>query len=239
MNKQTVLITGANRGIGFELCKILASQNNFTIVLSSRNEQEGLKKVQELATSDSNISFFYLDVSDHNHIKGSILDFQRKFGNIDILVNNAGIYIDSEDLDQFPSFFDVTPQILRQSFDTNLFGPLLLTQLFLPFFNDNGLIINISSGMGKINTTDDRSGHIAYRMSKTSLNTFSKSLSKMRLPKRIKVISMCPGWVSSEMGGPNAPRTVIDGATDIFELISKKNLLKSGAFYYNFVEQKA
>ena len=238
MNKQTVLITGATRGIGFELSKILASKSSFQVVLSGRNEDEGYNKVQELANLGLQVSFLNLDVSNHDYIPETVFKFQKKFGNIDILVNNAGIYIDSEDLDEFPSFLDLTPEILRETFDTNLFGPLFLTQSFLPYFNDNGLIINVSSGMGKINTSDDRSGHIAYRMSKSSLNAFSKSFSKNIIDKNIKIVSMCPGWVRSDMGGQNAPRTLMEGANDIFELISKRQFLKNGSFYYNLVEQK-
>ena len=112
---------------------------------------------------------------------------------------------------------------------------MLLNQIFLPSINDNGLIINVSSGMGKINTSDDRSGHLAYRCSKASLNAFNKSLEK--LERRIKVVSMCPGWVRSEMGGSLAPRSLHEGANDINNLIIGKKNLRNGSFYFNSIEQ--
>ena len=159
----------------------------------------------------------------------------NNFGSIDILVNNAGIYIDSPDLDDFPSFLDLTSDILTKTFNTNIYGPMILTQQFLPSINDNGLIINVSSGMGKINTSDDRSGHLAYRCSKASLNAFSKSLG--RLERGIKIVSMCPGWVRSEMGGSLAPRSLYEGANDIYLLIKHRSNLKSGSFYFNSIEK--
>ena len=198
MNKTVILVTGANRGIGFTLCKILSSQKNFFIILSSRNQIEGELRTNSLASNPSEVHYAFLDVSDHQSLPDQVNSIVRTYGSIDVLVNNAGVYLDSSDLDEFPSFLEVTENILKKTFETNLFGPILLTRLLLPHMKENSIIINISSGGGKINTSGDRSGHIAYRTSKTALNAFSYSLGNQYTNRATKVISMCPGWVRSE-----------------------------------------
>lgn len=237
-NKTIIVVTGASRGIGLALCKLLASQNGFFIILTSRNSDSGQEQARLLSNSLSEVQFEYLDVSQHEHLPDQVASLLSKVGSIDVLVNNAGIYLDSADLDEFPSFLEVTGTILEQTFDTNVYGPILLTQLLLPHINDNGLVINISSESGKINTSSDRGGHIAYRTSKTALNSFTSALGSNFEGRGIKIISMCPGWVRSAMGGPSAPRSLEKGASDICNLIINRYQLTSGSFYYNFVQQK-
>ncbi len=214
------------------------AQKNFKVILSGRNLVDGDKKTNDLVNQGLDGHFVEIDVSNLEKLPEMASTVIKNFGFIDILVNNAGIYIDSEDLDEFPSFLDVTPEIFSKTFDTNLFGPMLLTQLFYPFIHKNGLVINVSSGMGKLNTIDDRSGHVAYRCSKASLNAFSKSLQFQKNDQNIKIISMCPGWVRTEMGGLNAPKSLAEGANDIVKLILNREKVKSGSFYYDFIEQK-
>lgn len=236
-NKPIVLVTGANRGIGYEVCRLLAQEQQYNIILTSRKSDEGLTKANKLRKTSSNVTYLQLDVSDHESIIKFEKELSKHFSSIDILVNNAGIYLDSEDLDEFPSFFDVTTKILESTFNTNLFGSMYLVQLLLTFFSNKALVINVSSGNGKINTSGDRSGHIAYRTSKTGLNAFTKSISLELLKNNIKIVSMCPGWVQTEMGGPQAPKTITEGAMDIIELIKDRKSLKTGLFLYDLKEQ--
>ena len=238
MNKKIILVTGANRGIGLELTRLLLAQKTFSVLFSCRNITDGKVKLAELSKIDSDIHLIELDVSNLSKITSSIYDILMKYGKIDVLVNNAGVYLDSEDLDEFPSFMDVTPEILEQTFNTNLFGSMILSQASLPVLSTNGLIINITSGGGKLNTSGDRSGHIAYRTSKTALNAFTKAFSKQKNPKNVKMIAICPGWVQTEMGGPNAPRTVYEGANDILKAILNSQNYIPGSFLYNSIEQK-
>ena len=238
MNKTKVLVTGANRGIGLTLCKLLASRDNFTVILSSRNASEGQQQVNHLVNLGFDVHFLALDVSDLSSFSSKITTLIDNFGSIDILVNNAGVYLDSADLDEFPSFFELSEDILETTLSTNLFGPMLLSQLFSEYMNEGGLIINVSSGGGKINTSGDRSGHIAYRLSKTALNAFSKSFSNRLQVKNITIVSMCPGWVKTDLGGPNAPKSIKEGTEDILDLITNKDSLVSGSFYYNSFQQK-
>ena len=238
MNKPVILITGANRGIGLEICYLLGAENLFTIIFSSRNSTEGQKKTDEIRKRGIDIHYLHLDLSDHKSMMDKIDEIRKRFGSISILVNNAGVYLDSENLDEFPSFLEVTPQILEKTLDINFFGPILLSKLIYSLINENGLIINVSSGGGKLNTTGDRSGHIAYRLSKMLLNVFTKSFSKLKTQKEIKIISVCPGWVKSSMGGLNAPRSLQEGAMDILEVIKNHSFHKSGVFLYNLAEQK-
>jgi NAD(P)-dependent dehydrogenase (short-subunit alcohol dehydrogenase family) len=236
MNKKNILVTGANRGIGLELCKLLAPHKNFKVILTSRNEK-GRIITEELIKLGYDIHYSNLDVSDFASLKVVIADIVNKIGKIDILVNNAGIYVDSKDLDEFPSFLELTEKILAQTLDTNTFGVIYLIQLIRQYMADDGLIINLSSGGGKINTSGDRSGHVAYRLSKSAINSFTKSISQKKFRINIKIISICPGWVRSDMGGPNAPRSKLEGATDILKVILNHSSIENGSFSYNSEKQ--
>lgn len=238
MNRKIILITGANRGIGLEIVKQILKQEKFIVLFSCRNIKEGKIKFNELLRFYSDIHLIPLDISSQDDIFTAVHLIKEKFGKIDILVNNAGVYLDSEDLDEFPSFLALTNEILEKTLQSNLFGPMILSQELLLLFSKNGLIINISSGDGKLNTSGDRSGHIAYRTSKTALNAFTKSFSNQKNPQNIKMISVCPGWVQTEMGGPNAPRTIYEGANDILQVILHQNDYQSGSFLYNSLPQK-
>ena len=238
MNKKIVLVTGASRGIGYELVKKLVKTSSFIVLFTVRSNLKGRTLMEEFSKYTSECKFFVLDLSNFKSISETVNKIIENYKKIDVLVNNAGVYLDSPDLDEFPSFLDVTPPILTKTLDINLFGPMILSQSLLPYFNKKGLIINISSGDGKLNTSRDRSGHIAYRLSKNALNIFGLTLSQQLSDKDIKILSVCPGWVSTDMGGPLAPRTAIDGASDIMSVMIESEQILSGSFLYQFSYQK-
>ncbi len=222
MNTKTVLITGANRGIGFEIARQLGEEGH-QVILTSRNKEKGEEATHTLSGMGYNIDFLQLDVSDNININSFIGHFKDRIGRLDVLINNAGVYLDGNQL-----AWNVDFDILERTFETNFMGPWRLINVLVPFLNESPdpRIVNISSGMGAF--TDMGPGYPSYRISKTALNALTKILSAEL--SKIKVNAMCPGWVKTEMGGPNASRTVEKGAETAVWLATAPNI-SSGGFY--------
>jgi len=200
------LVTGGNRGIGLEISKKLAAQGIIT-VLTARNMHKGRPLVDELRNQWKNLWYHQLDVTDPNSIKDLVEYLEEDCGKLDILINNAGILLDED-----KSILDMDPELIRKTLDTNLYGPLRVSQAFLPLLkkSDDGRIINLSSTMGQLSSMGSDSP--AYRISKSALNTLSGILASELDGSNIKVNSVCPGWVKTGMGGDNAPGTAEEGA---------------------------
>jgi NAD(P)-dependent dehydrogenase (short-subunit alcohol dehydrogenase family) len=200
-----ILVTGGNRGIGFEICRQLASRGA-QVVLTARNAEAGRKAVEKLAAQKLTAQFHPLDVTS-SESAGALRDFlERTFGRLDVLINNAGIISDDE-----ASGLEVKLSTVRTTLETNTLGPLQLSQTLAPLLKRSraGRIVNMSSGMGAL--SDMSGGYAAYRISKVALNAVTGILAA-ELRGAIAVNSMCPGWVRTEMGGANAERDVSQGA---------------------------
>jgi NAD(P)-dependent dehydrogenase (short-subunit alcohol dehydrogenase family) len=206
MNQQIALVTGANRGIGFEACRQLA-QRGVQVILTSRDVAKGQAAVDRLAAEGLTAIYHQLDVSDPESI-ARIRDFvEKSFGRLDILVNNAAIYIDERH-----SLLALDYDILRATMETNTYGPLLLTQAFAPLMRRHGYgrIVNLSSGIGEL--SDLGSSWPAYRLSKIMLNIQTRIFAGELEGSNILINAMCPGWVRTDMGGPDAELSVEQGA---------------------------
>lgn len=200
-----VVVTGGNRGIGFEICRQLAARGA-RVVLTARNAEAGAAALKKLAAQKLAVTFHRLDVTDHNSI-AALRDFlQETYGHIDVLINNAGIIAKGD-----APALKVELAAVRETFETNALGPLHLAQTFVPLLKKgtSPRIVNMSSGMGAL--TDNDGGYAAYRMSKTAINAVTAILSA-ELRGAVAVNSVCPGWVKTDMGGPHATRDVADGA---------------------------
>lgn len=201
---KTVLVTGANRGIGFETARQLAVRG-FHVAIGVRSEEQGQKALRELEGLGK-ISLLPVDVS----FSKSIAEAASKFattGQLDVLINNAGIYPD-EGL----SMLTISRERMVSTFQTNTFGPLEMTQAFLPYLKKSpaARVINVSSGYGQL---DGLSANVpSYCLSKLALNGVTIMLSEALKSDGIAVNSMCPGWVRTDMGGSAAPRSVEEGA---------------------------
>ena len=200
------LVTGANRGIGFEICRQLA-QRGLRVVLTSRSEEAGQRAASALQREGLDLLFHQLDVADAASVQGVKEYVSREFGRLDVLVNNAGVYLDED-----RGVFDISLETLRATFEVNTFGPFLTCQAFVPLMrrHDYGRIVNVSSGYGDINTMGGRTA--AYRMSKAALNALTRIVASEVRGSNIKVNAMGPGWVRSDMGGAGAPRSLSQGA---------------------------
>jgi NAD(P)-dependent dehydrogenase (short-subunit alcohol dehydrogenase family) len=200
-----VVVTGANRGIGFEISRQLASRGA-QVVLTARKPGAGKAAVKKLAAQNLTVLFQPLNVTSRKSI-ATLRDFlKRTFGRINVLINNAGIISDGD-----APGLEVDMETIRVTLETNALGPLHLSQALLPLLqrSKDARIVNISSGMGAFSEMEG--DYAAYRISKTALNAVTAILAA-ELRDRIAVNAACPGWVRTDMGGRSAERDVREGA---------------------------
>jgi NAD(P)-dependent dehydrogenase (short-subunit alcohol dehydrogenase family) len=204
------LVTGANRGIGLEIVRQLARLGVMAVV-GSRDLAKARAAAESLKAEGLDAPVAELNVDDDVGAEKAIADVVHRFGSCDILVNNAGIIADAPGGFE-ASVFDLEIDSLRQTLETNLLGPFRLIQAVVPLMRerDYGRIVNLSSGAGQLSKMS--SGYPAYRMSKVGLNALTRIASAELAATNIKVNAVCPGWVRTDMGGPNAERTIEQGA---------------------------
>lgn len=208
----TALVTGANRGIGLEIVRQLAARG-VRAVLAARDIDKGLAAAGQLKAQGLDVSVVTLDVSRAESIARAVAQVERDFGPIDILVNNAAILIDGPGgFDA--SLFDLTPETMRATFETNLIGPLELIRAVGPGMRQRryGRVVNVSSAAGQL--AHMGMGFPGYRMSKTALNALTciAAAEAARDGVDIKINAVDPGWVRTDMGGADAARSVEQGA---------------------------
>ena len=220
------LVTGGNRGIGYEICRQLAAAG-VAVVLASRDTGKGKVAARELEQAGLEVEFQRLDVTSCRSIRSCVAAVAERRGRIDVLVNNAGILIDPRG----SRFLDSKLDTYRDTLETNLFGPIQLSQAVIPLMKANryGRIVNLSSGLGQL--SDMGTGSPAYRISKTALNTLTRMLAAEFRDNNILVNSMCPGWVRTDMGGESAPRTVEQAAHNAVWLATLADDGPSGGFF--------
>ena len=209
-DKRVALISGANRGIGLEAARQLA-RKGVLVVIGSRDLDKGQAAAQSIVDEGYPAEVVRLDVTDGESIASAVEEIARRHGRIDILVNNAAILIDGPGGFK-SSLFELRADTARQTWETNVLGPLRLTQAVVPIMQriGYGRIVNLSSGAGQL--SDMRSGFPAYRLSKTALNALTRITASELASTNIKVNAVCPGWVRTEMGGAEAERPVEVGA---------------------------
>ncbi|MGZ5075618.1 MAG: SDR family oxidoreductase [Methylobacter sp.] len=219
----TVLITGANRGLGLEFCRQYAEQG-WDVIACSRNPDDAFD-LNNLAGHHAKIQLEALDVSKFKQIDA--LSEKLAGRPIDILINNAGIYLDNKS----NGFGDLDYQAWTESFLTNTEAPVKMAEAFLPQIknSDKKLIVAISSLMGSM-ADNESGGSIFYRSSKAALNAAIKSLSIELQPESVGVLIFHPGWVKTDMGGPNALINAEQSVTGMCNLIDSFKLNQSGSF---------
>jgi NAD(P)-dependent dehydrogenase (short-subunit alcohol dehydrogenase family) len=204
--QRIALVTGGNRGIGLEICRQLAKLG-IRVLLGARDLAKGIAAASELNAAKLAVEARELDVADDESIQECMNLIRRDLGRLDILVNNAGIMV--EETDDAP---EEELRIVRDTMQTNVYGPLLLSRLAIPIMKSRryGRIVNLSSGMGSL--TEMGAGYIAYRMSKAGINVVTRVLAAETEGMGILVNSADPGWVQTDMGGRGANRTLYKGA---------------------------
>jgi NAD(P)-dependent dehydrogenase (short-subunit alcohol dehydrogenase family) len=222
------IVTGAYRGLGLETCRQLA-RLGYTVVLTARREHEGVAAAEALQGEGLDVVFHPLDVTEEASI-GRLAEFVRDtFERLDVLVNNAGIFPAGTPGAGGDSVFDAELAGVRRGFETNTLGPLRLCQALIPLMRGQGCVVNVSSGMGQLSEMNGCCP--GYRLSKTALNAVTRIFADELKETAIKINSVCPGWVRTEMGGPEAPLDVEEGAKGIVWAATLPDDGPSGGFF--------
>ena len=224
-DSRVAVVTGGNRGIGFEICKEL-SKVGCRVVLTSRDEEHGKQAVAKLSSDKKNIVYHKLDVTNDKDIETLRDWILKRYGRVDILINNAGIY-----LDEGTSVFDVDEKIVKETLDVNFYGAFHMCRILVPIMRQNGYgrIVNISSGYGAM--SEMAGYHAAYRISKAALNALTLIMADELRDGDIKVNAVCPGWVNTDMGGRMAPVSAEKAAKDIVHVALMDEKGPTGSFF--------
>ncbi len=217
-SSKIALITGANKGLGFEMSRQLGHQG-ITILLAARDLSKGEAAAKALDAEGIDVRPVQLDVTSPADIAAVTALIQRDYGHLDILINNAGVLLEGGELIG-NSTTTVSPEILRTTFDTNLFAVVALTQALLPLLREApaARIVNMSSILGSLtfHSKPDspiyNSKRLAYDASKAAVNSFTIHLAHALQGTPIKVNSAHPGWVKTDMGTDAAMMEIPEGA---------------------------
>jgi NAD(P)-dependent dehydrogenase (short-subunit alcohol dehydrogenase family) len=233
MSKNTLaLITGANKGIGFETARQLGQQG-IRVIIGARDKARGEEAVQKLAALDVQATLVELDVTDEKSISQAAQYIAKTFGSLDILINNAGI---SGGNANTPS--DTALAVMRTVYNTNVFGVVAITKALLPFLRKSqaGRIVNVSSGLGSITLARDRNSeffqinNLPYQSSKAALNAITVELAKELAETPIKVNAADPGFTDTDFNNHRGYRTVEQAATVIVHLATLGEDGPTGSF---------
>jgi NAD(P)-dependent dehydrogenase (short-subunit alcohol dehydrogenase family) len=235
MSDKIALITGANKGIGFETARQLA-RTGVHVILGSRERAKGVDAALKLQAEGLSVEALEIDVSHLGSIGEAARAVERKHGRLDILINNAGVLLD--DLSKKPS--EQTLESWRKTFDTNVFGLVAVTQAFLPLLKKSaaGRIVNLSSILGSNTLHSDPASPIygfkapAYNVSKSAVNAWTVHLAYELKDSKIKVNAAHPGHVKTDMGGEAAPMEIVDGAKTSVQLALIGEDGPSGAYIH-------
>jgi NAD(P)-dependent dehydrogenase (short-subunit alcohol dehydrogenase family) len=212
---QNVLITGANRGLGLELTRVLL-QSGHRIFAINRRESEALLQLREEFPDD--LLLYKADVTDEFAIADILRRIAEEFGHLDLVINNAAVHLDHAK----PDLEQVDFSVYLPTFSVNAVAPLIVVKHALPLLRRGGgkLIVNVSSEAGGIGTAW-RKNEYSYCMSKAALNMASRLLQNAYKEEGIKVLALHPGWFNSDMGGSQAPITTRQAAQDVAKLLTK------------------
>jgi NAD(P)-dependent dehydrogenase (short-subunit alcohol dehydrogenase family) len=218
------LVTGANRGIGREIVRQLAAKG-ITTILAARDLAKAEAAARALSGA-GRVLARELDVADAGSVSRLAAAVAAEFDKLDILVNNAGVLLDEKD-----SVLTADMAKVRATLETNVLGAWRVAEAFAPLLkkSGHGRVVNVSSQLGQLQGMRD--GYPAYRVSKAALNAVTLMLADALKSDRVLVNSCCPGWIKTDMGGPNAPGTVEQGADTPVWLATLPDDGPSGGFY--------
>ena len=215
MTKRIAVITGANRGLGFAAARALA-QKNYHAILTARSQEKTDKAVNELKSEGLEVEGIVIDVADSKSVSSFFDWLEKTHGRLHVLVNNAGVLsIRGGSVNQAASnMHNTEAEVILSVFENNSLSAYRMIQKALPLMQkgDYGRIVNVSSGMGGL--TEMGGGYPAYRISKAAMNAITRFVSQ-EVSGNIKINSVCPGWVKTDMGGSNASREIDEGVAGI------------------------
>lgn len=227
--KPVALVTGANRGIGKEVARQLGTLG-WEVVLTSRDVMKARSTAGELneILAGNPLHGHALDVTEPEQSVALATELAERFGRLDAVVNNAGVMFD--DPVNFAAL-EADVRVIRRTFETNTLGAFNVARAFAPLLlqNGGGNLVNVSSGMGGLQEMG--AGYPAYRLSKAALNGLTRILHAEMHPRGVRVNAVCPGWVQTDMGGPNANRDVASGAAGVVWAATLEDDGPSGGFF--------
>ena len=213
-DRRVAVITGANKGIGFEIARQLGRDGK-RVYIGARDEGRGRAAVEKLRAEGFDAHPLRIDVTDEKSVSEAAAFVEKDAGRVDILVNNAAIAVDNAAPSKLPA------DVLRRTYDTNVFGVVRVTQAFLPLLrrSDAGRIVNMSSGLGSLTQHSDPKSpfaamkFLAYNSSKSAVNAITVQFANELRETPIKVNAADPGYVATDMNQHQGPRSVEQGAT--------------------------
>lgn len=236
-NSQIALVTGANKGLGFEMSRQLA-QHGLTVIVAARKLEAAEAAVAQLKEEGLKAEAIVLDINDSAQIQSAVQEIKERFGKLDVLINNAGVMLDGEWAISNAS--SVSIDTIRKTFDTNFFALVEVTQALLPLIlsSQSGRIVNMASIEGSLTLHADSSSYIydskpfAYDASKAAVNSFTVHLAHELRDTPVKVNSAHPGWVKTELGGDGAMMDIAEGAKTGVQLATLPDDGASGGFFH-------
>ena len=225
MGKKIILVTGSNKGIGFEVVRQLAKLSH-EVILTARDESKGLEALKKLRSESLDVQFIPLEITNEASIQQAANKVKSDFGKLDVLINNAAISLRGDH-----SLLTNDSSITEQIIDTNALAQLAVTRAFQSLIPNGGRIIMISSGGGSM--SDPVGGWSpAYCVSKSFLGAITRHLAYELSSRKISVNALDPGWVKTDMGGRSAPGSVEEGAdTPVWLATTEKTT--TGKFFRN------
>jgi NAD(P)-dependent dehydrogenase (short-subunit alcohol dehydrogenase family) len=228
-NGKVALVTGANKGIGFEMSRQLAQQG-LTAIVAARKIEAAEAAATILKNEGLKAEAIALDINDSAQIQSAVREIENRFGKLDVLINNAGVMLDGDWAISNAS--SVSVDTIRQTFDTNFFALVEVTQALLPLIlkSQSGRIVNMASIEGSLTIYDSKP--FAYDASKAAVNSFTVHLAHELRNTPVKVNSAHPGWVKTELGGDGAMMDITEGAKTGVQLATLPDDGASGGFFH-------
>ena len=218
--QKIALVTGSNKGIGYEIARGLA-RNGMTVILGCRDLSRAEAAAGRLAAEGLTAVPLLLDVTRLDTISPAASHIEVRYGKLDVLVNNAGT---ASEWQSKPSQVDLA--VVKRTYDTNVFGPIAVIQAMLPLLlrSESGRIVNVSSSLGSLCRTGDPASPLSqflalgYNSSKTALNAVTVQFANELQGTKVKVNAVCPGYVATDLNGHSGPRTPEQGARIAIEM---------------------
>ncbi len=231
-SEKVALITGANKGIGFETARQLGEQG-ITVLVGSRNQHQGEQAASALQAKGVKARALVIDVTDQHTIETAVEEVNRMFGKLDVLVNNAGVALERVP----PSESQI--ENIRKTFETNFFGAFAVTKAFLPLIQKAvaGRIVNVSSGLGSLTSLSDPASefyaynNLSYSSSKAALNAMTVTLAKELRTTSVKVNSADPGYTATDLNNFRGTQTPEQAAAVIVRLATLPPEGATGMFF--------
>lgn len=233
VQRTIALVTGANRSLGLEISRQLATFHNMTVLIGARDWSRGREAADRLSAEGLDVRAIVLDVTDQSTIDAAAQRIATEFGRLDVLVNNAGVFLDQGP----PSQLEM--DVLRRTYETNVFGLFAVTKAMIPLLRRStaGRIVNMSSGLGSLAQNSDPSWEfaafklLAYNSSKTTVNAITVMFAAELKEAGIKVNSADPGYTATDMNEYKGRQTVAQGAVVPVRLATLPQDGPTGGFF--------